>query len=999
MPPCIHDEPIGEKADELVDVLNQGGRLECGPEATLGVALPECVSSRLEILPVRGATRSARGLPGDTAYVPRDLDGDLRAKIAPVVGGTSGIVTLISESTAGKKRSAWEAIRWVRPGEWNSWMADWRLWPSISPSDPLELLDSLGKIGPRTVIWLPRAERYFKEPGAGVGNKIAKALRELLHDVRRGPVLIIATLRTKYWRQLTAHPAEGEDLFPHVRLLFAGNGVLVPDAFSGAEMDRALSSTDPRLADAVSRAEAGHVIQDLVDVPELQERHDTARAGERAILECVVDALSAGHGSWLRRELLEKGAPLYLSQGAIGGLGDQWISDALTELTRRGNGGRSVLIERAPVADGEGPSYRFDDYLERRHVRDIARPRLPDPGLWDVLIRYADQGSLPAMAQECERRGLLEYGARFYLRSAKEGQEEARLDLAGLLHRAGRIDEALEQHACFGAGHEANTTAAEMLLSSARPKEVIRFLERLVEQRDRRATALTAMAYNDLGQREDALRLYRDLAQRGDGQAAAVAADMLAATTGVRSAVEWLMSLPNHNSPEILQAAADMLTDHEEIKFALGTLHNLASAGNHHAYLLGAEILVAHNLLEDALDWSETAVEYEVPSGLASAARINAMAGFFDVALTHAATAAAQGNPEAFTAVGDVLATRGLIRRALECYQQAIDEGDESAPATAARVAAEAGWVTEAIGFFRGAQRYQQPPQPEELAKALCRAGCHKEAFEWYIKTVEIAPPDILVPLSDFLLYEGVVAHAASSYMRHANVGKGQALHWVAEGLVAAGQAEADTDTRLFERSLGPVVVRSKKLPAAVDVFTTAATEKYAPARMRAVEVQLQIGRYHDAARLLKTCDPTDPRYATNRVLALAGEGEFGKAMVELEKQLANSDTSAVASIALSLLAKKNSKEQGIALLERGISAGDMKSRVCLADHLRREVRYTDALDHYLIALVHGYTEARTSIETLFAKMKDRGGRQRLRKYGLTPDGRISPPWAVSTLE
>ncbi|WP_409495865.1 tetratricopeptide repeat protein [Amycolatopsis sp. cmx-11-12] len=982
-----------------MDVLDQGG-LECAPKTTLGVALPDCVSSRLEILPVRGTTRSAPGLPGDTEYVPRDLDGDLRAKISPVVGGMSGILTLISESTAGKKRSAWEAIRWVRPGEWDSWMADWRLWPSISPSDPLELLDSLGKVGPRTVIWLPRAERYFKDPGAGVGNRIAKALRELLHDVQRAPVLIIATLRTKYWRQLTVHPAEGEDAFPHVRLLFAGSGVLVPDSFSGAEVDRALSSTDPRLAEAVSRAEAGRVIQDLVDVPELQERYDTARADERAILECIVDALSAGHGTWLRRDLLESGAPLYLSHGASGGLGDRWVPDAITELTRRGNGGRSVLIERAPVSEGDSPSYRFDDYLERRQVRDIARPRLPDKRLWNVLIRYADQGSLPAMAQECERRSLLEQAARLYLRAAKEGAEEARLDLAGLLHRAGRIDEALEQYACFGADHDANITAAEMLLSAERPEEVIHRLERLVELRDKRATALTAMAYNDLGRRDDALRLYRDLAQRGDGRAAAVAADMLAVTTGVPSAVEWLMSLANHSSPEILQAAADMLTDHEEIKFALSTLHNLAVAGNHHAYLLGAEILVAHNLLEDALDWSETAVGHEVPSGLASAARINALAGFFDVALTYATTAAANGNPEAFTAVGDALAARGLIRRALECYQQAIDEGDESALATAATVAAEAGWVTEAIGFFRGAQRSQRAPQPEELAKALCRAGCYKEAFEWYIKTVEISPPDILVPLSDSLLCEGAVAHAATSYARHAKVGMGQALCWVAEGLVAAGQAEVETDTRLFERSLGSVAVRSKKFPAAVDVFTTAAAaEKYAPARMRAVEVQLHLGRHHDARRLLEKCDPADPRYATNHILALAGEGEFGEAMVELEKQLANSNTSAVASIALSLLAREEDKEQGIALLERGIGAGDMKSRVCLADHLRREVRYTDALDHYLIALVHGHTEARGSIETLFAKIKDRGGHQRLRKYGVTPDGCVSPPWWVSDLE
>ncbi|MFI0802810.1 hypothetical protein SAMN04489729_2697 [Amycolatopsis lurida] len=985
-----------KEADELVDVLNLG-RLERVPEATMGVSLAECVPSRLEILPVRGTIRDIAGLPDDTAYVRRDHDDSLRAKVAPVVGGASGIVTLISESTAGKKRSAWEAIRWTRPGEPDPWMADWWLMPSISPSDPRELLDSLGKVGPRTAIWLPKAERYFKEPGAGVGNKIAKVLRELLHDAERGPVLIITTLRTKFWRLLTAQPSEGKDLFPHVRLLLAGSSVVVPDTFSGVEEDRALSCADPRLAEAVSRAEAGRVIQYLVDVPDLQERYDTAGAGERAILDCAVDALVAAHGPWLPLDLLEAGSALHLSSGARSGLGDRWFSDAIDELTRRGNGGRSVLVERE--AAGGPRFYRFDDYLERRQVADIARPRLPDKRLWDVLIRHAGRTSLSAMAQECERRGLLEQAARFYLRAAKEGEERARLDLAGLLSRAGRIDEALEQYAHFDAGHDAKIAAAEMLLSAGRPEEVVHCLARLVERRHKRATTLTAMAYNDLGRRKDALRLYGDLAQHGDGTAAAVAADMLAVTTGVPSAVEWLMSLDNHNSPEILRAAADMLTDHQEIKYALDTLESLGVAGKHHAYLLGAEILVAHHLLEDALDWSETAVDCEVPGALASAARINALAGFFDVAMTHAVNASAKGNPEAFTAVGDVLAAKGLIRRALECYQQAIDEGDESALAKAAEVSAAAGWTAEAIGFFRRAQRFERAPRPEDLATALCRAGCYKEAFEWYVKTVDLSTPDILVPLSDFLLHEGAIAHVVNSYSRQADVGKGQAFCWVAEGLVAADRVEAETDTRLFERSLGPVAVRGKKLTAAVDAFTTAVAEGYAPARMRAVEVQLDLHRSYDAKRLLEKCDAADPRYAHNHVLALAVEGEFEKALAELEKQLANSDTAAVASVAMSLLERKEHREKGIALLERGISAGDVKSRVCLADQLRREARYTDALDHYLIALAHGHTEAWGSIETLFAKMKDRSGRLRLRKYGVTPDGTVSPPWSVNTLE
>jgi len=68
------------------------------------------------------------GLPTLPTYVPRDHDGRLQAVVRKAVDGASAVVVLVGDSSCGKSRACWEAVRSLPDG--------WRLWHPISPDPP-----------------------------------------------------------------------------------------------------------------------------------------------------------------------------------------------------------------------------------------------------------------------------------------------------------------------------------------------------------------------------------------------------------------------------------------------------------------------------------------------------------------------------------------------------------------------------------------------------------------------------------------------------------------------------------------------------------------------------------------------------------------------------------------------------------------------------------------------------------------------------------------------
>ena len=128
------------------------------------------------------------GLPVLPPYVPREHDQVLGQVVRAAAEGRSGIAVLVGGSSTGKTRACWEALALLRDQD-----PPWRLWHPIDPSRPDAALRELPGIGPRTVVWLNEAQFYLDPAEAGLGERVAAGLRELLRDPGRAPVLVLAT--------------------------------------------------------------------------------------------------------------------------------------------------------------------------------------------------------------------------------------------------------------------------------------------------------------------------------------------------------------------------------------------------------------------------------------------------------------------------------------------------------------------------------------------------------------------------------------------------------------------------------------------------------------------------------------------------------------------------------------------------------------------------------------------------------------------------------------
>ncbi|MFI5591667.1 hypothetical protein ACIA5G_41920 [Amycolatopsis sp. NPDC051758] len=963
-------------------------------------------------------------------YIERDHDRRLRERVARAAAGESQIATLISNSTAGKKRAMYEAITCVGPGEVGSLLSDWRICPGTSPEEPDTLLGQITAVAPRTVLWLPGAERYFLEPGDAVGDAIAKALRELLTDVRRRPSLVLCAMRSRAWQQLIARrPPGASDSLQHARTLLDGSEIVVPDAFTAEEQKRAMVSGDPMLADAAAHALERYVIQYVRAIPELETRFATGTPEQRAVMQCAIDVRLAGHGPWIPTTLLERGAVGYLSSRDREMLPANWFPLAVAELTRRGAADASLLIahhaEGGPEARG---SMRLADYLERQWITDVGHPPLPAVHLWSVLVDHAAPENLLALARECWRRQMLREGCQFYLRAAAAGDVAARHELADRLRSARRIDEALAQLKVLI--EDGDTTAvveaATILLAEDRPGEMIELLKPWAADNHQESIALTAMAYakraerakpgsamhsdrlyQALADRGRALELYRGLGEQGNLRAALAYADMLADDPhGIDAdccdtAATWLMRVADEQGLDTISAAAELLVRAHGPDAALAMLHHRATREDEYsAYLLGAQILNDHDRDEEALEWITSAAEYRAPGAVFLAAKMHADAGLFPAAVSHAEVAAAVGDCRGFIVIGEAYAARRLPQRSLDCFRRAAENGDSSAWAKAALVAAEVGWISDATGLVRNAQRATGSPDTQlvrGVAVALCRARKADDAIPWYLQNTDTGARDVLVPVSKFILAPDTAEVTVTTYMRLAGVTRGQACAWMAEGLVRADAHDQALVARC--RTTTSAEPARSKLSAAAEWFREADDEGYAPAVVRAAEVLIQLRRFEAADSLLEEAEHTR-RLDACRAIVHAHQGNVEQAMAVLDSQLTAGNTSAVVPIATVLFQSRQSKF-ALDVLRRGAEAGDRSAQIALADHHRRRRRNEQALELYLVALAHGQDDALDGIRRLLTgwrRERDIATLEDIITHGVTAEGRLSPPWSIESL-
>ncbi|GAA4514049.1 hypothetical protein GCM10023191_082050 [Actinoallomurus oryzae] len=386
------------------------------------------------------------------AYVPREHDARLAQVVREVVAGESRIAVLVGGSSTGKTRACWEALGPLRERP-----EPWRLWHPIHPTPAEAALAALDQVGAYTVIWLNEAQFYLDTGTNGLGERLAASLRDLLRDVGRGPVLILATLWPEYWTALTT-PAK-PDVHAQARELLAGQAITVPDAFTPEDL-RALSAQtgqDPRLAEAADDARDGQITQYLAGVPVLMDRYDKASPATAAFIHAAMDARRLGCGPHLPLALLAAAAPSYLTDAQWDQTADDWLQSALDYVATPCNGIPGILTpikpgparNRRPTSAGSlsrqgpepmpGQQYRLADYLDQ-HGRLHRAEHIPPIGFWTALAAHADATDLRALGDAAWGRGLSRDAAQLYKNATALGDGAAAVKLVRLVEELGSAD-------------------------------------------------------------------------------------------------------------------------------------------------------------------------------------------------------------------------------------------------------------------------------------------------------------------------------------------------------------------------------------------------------------------------------------------------------------------------------------------------------------------------------------------------------------------------------
>jgi hypothetical protein len=386
-------------------------------------------------------------------YVSRPHDDLVRALLNPAVAA-SRLVVIQGESSTGKTRTAYEAVRAVLP--------DWRLDYPLDPAALDRRLDE--EIPQQTVLWLGDLRQYADVDG---GDKVIGRLGDLLD--RPGRILITTiwpeTARA-YARAAKDSREAGE---PTGRLASAatagrllqrvpdlagadlheldpaqGGRVTVPETFSQDDLVAAAASGDRVLAEAVAAAASagrpGEVAQYLAGAFALIDQWQ-GQGGDRymqAVITAAIDAARLGHAAPLQEALLLDAAVGYLSNVDRTEDARVWGPGALKSASAKLQGAVRALIPVAPAGRTGITGYRVADYL-RQHGHAERIDQLGPVSLWDALAAHAaSPADLTQLGYSAARRGLYLHASRLWTAAVgRSGSPAIAGELVSFLRQTG----------------------------------------------------------------------------------------------------------------------------------------------------------------------------------------------------------------------------------------------------------------------------------------------------------------------------------------------------------------------------------------------------------------------------------------------------------------------------------------------------------------------------------------------------------------------------------
>ncbi|MFF8963193.1 tetratricopeptide repeat protein [Streptomyces globisporus] len=602
-----------------------------------------------------------------------------------------GLVLVVGDSTAGKTRACFEALRTQLPG--------YRVAAPTTGPDLVSALEVIDRTATRCAVWLDDLESYLGAGGLEPG---------LLAEFGRLRIPVLATMRHQQFDVFTA-PEDTERVgtentrsaLTGARILRQLDTVEIGRLWSAAELQRAGEADDDRIADALTHHGPYGLAEYLAAGPALlQEWHRAARPGGHpraaALIAAAVDLARTGLTPPYTRGLLTEAHEPYLT--AAGGplLRPESLDTAMTWATRRRHGATSMLV---PTQDPD--SWGVFDYLT-----DHTDTPIPDT-TWHTALQHttnADELTIIGIHAHKAAPGIAETS---YHRAVEAGHTNAMVNLGNLLRQAGRGEEA---ESFYRLAVEAGDTGAmfylgNLLADAGRGEEAEAFYRQAVEAGSPRAMFNLGNLLRQAGRGEEAEASYRQAVQAGLTNAMVNLGNLLRqegrgeeAESFYRQAVE---------------------AGHTDAMFNLGNL--LADAGR------GEE---AEAFYRQAVEAGHTWAMVNLGNLLRQAGRGEEAESFYRQAVE-------AGHNGAMVNLGNLLRQAGRGEEAEAFYRQAVEAGDTWAMVNLGNLLAHAGRGEEAESFYRQAVEAGHNGAMVNLGHLLAHAGRGEEARVFYQRAGE----------------------------------------------------------------------------------------------------------------------------------------------------------------------------------------------------------------------------------------------------------------------
>jgi tetratricopeptide (TPR) repeat protein len=330
------------------------------------------------------------GDSGVPAYIPRDVDEQLRERLA-----AGGFVLLVGDSLAGKSRMAREAVSTLPEHV--------LVYPATR--DRLSVAVDRAAAERRSVLWLDDLELYL-----GAGGLTPAQLGRLLDDSEHHHV-VVATIRAAEQARITTG-APGNDAGRQTardirQVIGMATTIRIDRMFSADELERASARDwDPRIADAVAHAGSYGIAEYIAAGPELMREWEDARASSEgghargaALVAAAIDIRRAGYLSPLPQGLLDHVHEHYLGDAEHAHIPRESATDAW-EWATRPRQATTALLRR----DDSGLVEVFDYLVDTIQRRTGPLAKVPE-AVVAAALAYASPQDADSIAQTAHAQG------------------------------------------------------------------------------------------------------------------------------------------------------------------------------------------------------------------------------------------------------------------------------------------------------------------------------------------------------------------------------------------------------------------------------------------------------------------------------------------------------------------------------------------------------------------------------------------------------------------